>query len=103
THEKQFDRYQKQPDAQPGAKWNAECRQGIAFESRERSARVRDSINPDAEPGDAVRTKNAENRAKENDNHSAEEFMLQTQEIIKHAHRDQNPEDGQTLSLGEKI
>ena len=65
--------------------------------------RVGGGVDADAEPRDAVAAEDAENRTRQDHEHRAEGFFLQTFEIINHADRDENPERGEKFSLLEQI
>ena len=98
-HAREFHADEQQTDAHAGLQRNEERFQRAAAQRGERRAAVGDGIDADAVPRDTVAAQDSENRAGQNDEHLAERFSLQANEIINHAHRDQRPETGKKFSL----
>jgi len=57
----------------------------------------------DAEPGHAVGTQDAENRAEQDYNDLAQSLVLQAHEVVGHAGGDQQPQYGEEFALSEQV
>ena len=103
NHEQEFDADQQEAHAHTGAKTDIDDIQWFTAQGREGGPGVGDGVDPDAEPGDAVGTKNSHNRAEENNHNIDRGHMGQGAEIINHTDGNQHPQAGEKFTLLQHI
>jgi hypothetical protein len=64
---------------------------------------VRDRVDPDAEPRDAVASENAEHGGREDHDHMARAHVREHAEVITHANRDEDPQHREEFPLLKQI
>jgi len=102
-HEEQLDGHEQQPHAHAGLEGDEERGERVAFQGRERGATVRNGVDPDAEPGDAIASQDSEDRREQDHDDPPHRHFRKHSEIISHANRDENPEHRQEFSLLKQV
>ena len=112
-HEEQLNADQEHADRHAGLQRNSQGLQGVAAQTCKRGAAVGAGIDSDTEPGHAVATKNAQDRAEQDDAHGHDVARLrgsafcavsapdriQESEVDDHGTGDQEPQERQELAL----
>jgi hypothetical protein len=80
-HDEQLDRDEGHPDAHPGLQRDRVAGKRLTPQRCERGAGVGERVDADAEPGDAVASRDAHQREHEDDGRATERKMLQEVEV----------------------
>ena len=110
-HANQFDANQQQADAHARTQRDHERLERAAPERGERGAAVGGGVDTDTEPRHAITAKDAQHRAAQDDDATANQFAMglggivpgQADEVINHAHGDHRPKHHEEFSLLRQI
>src|SRR5204863_2439021 len=106
-HDQQLDADQKHADAHTGLERNCINRVGLASETGKRGARVGECIYANAEPGDAVAARNADQTEQQNHRQCQIDWLPghrpQNSEVGDDDDRNEDPQDHDELALRDEI
>jgi hypothetical protein len=102
-HQDQLDADQHHADAHPGFQRDRHGRKRLSLQAGESGPGIGVRVDPDAEPRHAVTAQNADDAEDDDDDDLDGREVEQEPEVDHHDRRDEGPEDGEELPLGDEV